>query len=312
MKRLMPSGLITFLQQTPNCVRADLFTLTLPTGAVIYVTDGQFDIVVPSGTPGWTGATQTFRATKYGVWSRGAITSEASFDLSSNTMTLTCVPQQSTMYPGLTVGLLNGAYQGLFDAATVTVQTAYMPLGSYGNVSNGIETKFFGTVTKISQINRTKVVFECGDPLYLLNMKIPYRLFQADCPWSFCDSNCTLSAANYTVSFTAATGSTSQLLKPSTTFTQAAGYFSQGVVKCTAGANVGLSQTVQLHDTTGYLELTAPYLLPVSAGESFSVIKGCNKTMPACVATATTAGTVTNNLINFGGTPYTPVPTTAV
>lgn len=308
----MPTSLITFLQSNTNVMRADLFAVTLPTGAVITTTDGQFDVTVPSGTAGWSGATTTFSASTYGRWNRGSITSEASFDCKANTMALTCVPQPSTTYPNTTIGVLSAALQGLFDAATVTVYTAYMPLGQYGNVSAGIEIKFVGTITKIADVNRVKVDFECADPLYLLNMKVPTRLFQADCPWSFCDSNCTLSAANYTVAFTARTGSTNWTLMPSTAFAQAAGYFTQGVVTCTAGANAGLSQTVKLHDSSGYLELGYPYLLPVAAGDTFSVLKGCSKTMSTCATTKTAAGTTTNNLLYFGGTPYTPVPTSAV
>ena len=227
-------------------------------------------------------------------------------------MSLTCVPQPTTTYPNITLGILNAAMQGLFDAANVTVYTAYMPIGKYGNVSNGLETKFVGTITKISDINRVKVEFDCADPFYLLDMKVPTRLFQADCPWGFCDSNCGLTAASYTVSFTAKTGSSQYLLTPSTAFTQASGYFSQGVVTCTSGANSGLSQTVKLHDSSGNLELGYPFLCPVNAGDTFSVIKGCDKTMSTCATTKTAAGVVTNNLQYFGGTPYTPPPSTAV
>jgi hypothetical protein len=245
MKRLMPTTLISFLQNNSNMVRADLFSITLPTGKVMTTTDGQFDITVPSGTPGWSSSATTFASSTYGRWSRGAITSEAGFGCTSNTMEMTCVPQPSTAYPNTTLGILGAARQGLFDAATVTVYTAYMPFGGYGNVSAGVETKFVGTITKIDDINRTHVAFECADPMYLLKMKVPTRLFQSDCPWSFGDSNCSLSAANYTVAFTATIGSTNWTLMPNTTFSQAAGYFTQGVVTCTAGNNVGLSQTVR-------------------------------------------------------------------
>src|SRR5258706_463816 len=101
MKRLMPSTLITFLQNNPNCLRADLFLILLPTGGAITATDGQFDITVPGGTPGWTGlGPKTFSASTTGVWSRGAITSEAGFSLAGNSMTLTCVPMLTTAYPG--------------------------------------------------------------------------------------------------------------------------------------------------------------------------------------------------------------------
>ena len=306
MKRLFPSSLIEFLQSNQNCLRADLFQISLPNGQTINATSGQWDITVASGTNGWVTpsgsslSTTTFSATQYGVWSRGAITSEASFDLQAGSMSLTCVPQTGTQYPGLSIGILAAALNGLFDGATVTVWTAYMPFGSYGDVSAGIETKFLGTITKINNINSTHVEFDVGDPFYLLNLKVPTRCFKPDCPWSFADGNCNVSggASAYTQAFTAASGSTVWSLTPATAFSQAAGYFTQGVVTCTAGANAGLSQTVKLH-ASGVLTMMNPWLLTPSVGDTFSVIAGCDKT-------PTTCQNKFNNLINFGGTPFVP------
>ena len=305
MKRLMPMSLITFLQNNPNCIRADLITVALPNNQSINATSGQFDITVSSGTAGWTGATTTFSANLYGVWSRGPITSEASFDLNSNTMELTCVPQQSTPYPGLGIGLLSGALNSLFDAAQVTVRTCYMPFGQYGNVSAGIETKFQGQITTINDISRTKVVFECADYLYILNTKVPARIIQSNCPWSFADANCSLSASTYTTNFTAASGTTQWSMVPTTAFSQAAGYFTQGVVKCLTGANAGLSQAVKLHDSSGHLQMMASWLLTPNAGDTFSVIAGCSKDVGTCT-------TKFNNLIHFGGQPLVPVPVSSI
>lgn len=311
MKRLMPAGLITFLQNNRNVFKADLFIITLPTGTVLYATEGQFDITVPSGTPGWTGATTTFNALKYGRWSRGPITSEASFKLSANTMSLTCVAQPATLYPGLTIGILNAALNHLFDGSTVQVLTAYMPMNGYGNVSNGLETKWFGYITKVPSLNRNKVEFECADPFYRLNMKVPSRLFQSNCPWAFCDVNCTLSATNYTVNFLAKTGSTQLILIPVVAFTQAAGYFTQGVVKCTSGQNAGLSQTVKLH-ASGQLSLMVPWILPVAVNDGFSVIAGCDKTLTSCKGRVQANGTPVDNSLHHGGTPFVPPPSTTV
>lgn len=459
MKRLFPSSLIAFLQENPNCSKADCFALTLPTGTVLYATEGQFDItfqaggllnggfenigslpstlpplnwlnnsatlsylspgqfqgaqslgvvttalyggvsqlisapwaagqtfnvsgefysigscasgviihcldsggsilsqtgssttanntwqrvscsiVAPAGTatlrilgvslsagsssfycddirlgtPGWVGPQTTFLSSTNGRWNRGAITSEASFDLKANTMNLTCLPQQNTVYPGTSIGILNAAWNGLFDVAQVQVWTAYMPAGGYGNVSAGIETKWTGYITKINDINRIQVEFECSDPLYIANtIKIPTRLFQPSCPLGFCDSNCTLNAADYTVAFTAKTGSTQFVLTPVTAFTQAAGWGTQGVVTCTAGANKGLSQSVKTHDTSGNLELMNPWLMPVAAGDTFTLLAGCDKSMNACATRVQANGTPINNLIHIEATPYTPMPTTA-
>lgn len=305
MKRLMPSSLISFLQANPNCDRADLFSIALPNGQTITATGGQLDITVPSGTPGWTGSTTAFAANQFGVWTRGAITSEAGFDLNSNTMELTCVPQQSTPYPGLSIGLLSGALNSLFDAAEVTVQTAYMPIGQYGNVGAGIETKFVGQITKINDISRTKVVFEAADYLYLLNMKVPTRLIQSNCPWSFADANCQLNPATFTTNFTAAAGTTTFTMVPTAAFSQPAGYYTQGVVTCIAGANAGLSQAVKLHDTSGHLQTMYPWLLAPNVGDTFSVIAGCDKSVGTCTQKF-------NNLIHFGGMPFSPVSSAAI
>jgi len=314
MKRLMPSSLITFLQANPNCIKADLFVIKLPTGTTIYLTEGQFNITVPSGTGGWPGATTTFVATTYGRWTRGAITSDASFNLSANSMTLTCVPTLSTVYPGTTTGILSAAFNGLFDAAAVNVYTAYMPLASYGNVSAGIETKFVGFVEKINKINRTMVEFEVQDPLFILNEKIPKRLIQSSCPWSFGDTNCNVAGglAAFTQAFTAKTGSTKFTLIPVTAFTQAVGYFTQGVVTCTAGANAGLSATVKLHDASGNINVVLPWIFPIVAGDTFTVVVGCDKSATACKTRKTAAGSAVDNTIHFGGAIDVPVPDKAV
>jgi hypothetical protein len=317
MKRLMPSSLITFLQQNPSCLKADLFSIALPTGTVMNVTEAQFDITVPTGTNGWTKTdgvtalpTTTFASSTYGKWFRGAITSEASFGLEANSMKLTCNAQQSTAYPNLTLGILGAAFNGLFDACQVSVYTCYMPFGQYGNVSNGIETKFFGLIENLDAIDRTHVEFKVQDPLYLFNQKVPSRIIQTGCSWSFCDANCTLAAATYTQSFTLKSGSTNTTLTPVTAFTQPTGWATQGKVTCVTGNNAGLSQTVKLHDSSGNLEMVLPWLLPVAAGDTFTVIAGCDKSATACANRVTAAGGAVDNLINFSGAIAVPVQST--
>ena len=312
MKRLVPPSLITFWQNNPTCHRADCTAITLPTGQTIHVTSGQWDITFLPSTPGWTGGQVTFYATKYGVWTRGKITSEATTKCSSNTMDLTCVPQQATKYPGTQIGILAAAANHLFDAAKVWVYTAYMPIGQYGNVSAGIETKFQGSVSQAPKIQRNVVLFECGDPFYLMNMKVPARILQSNCPWGFADVNCTLAASDYTVQFRAA-GNSQVSLTPTTAFTQPAGYFAQGVCTCLTGANAGLSQTVKTY-AGGVLTLTLPFLAPVAPGDTFSVIKGCDKTPTTCADTAKTDGTPEPKdfRVRFGGTPLIPPPSLAI
>lgn len=288
MKRLMPNSLITFLQ-TPanaNCTRADLFVITLPNGQLMYATDGQLDIKVPSGTGGWTGSTTTFSASNYGRWKRGPITSEASFDLNANTMSLTCVPQQGTSFPGVTgIGILGGAHAGLFDKSNVTVYTAYMPHGSYGNVSAGLETKFVGTLLKLNKLNRIMVEFDCSDPLYLLGSsnKVPSRAFGSMCPWVYGDSNCNPVGGIKSQNLTVASGPSSSAITPTVTTGNYAtsGFYSQGVVKFTSGILSGLSFTVAKH-ASGTLQFLPPILTSPSAGDTFTVTAGCDLTYSTC------------------------------
>ena len=316
MKRLLKpsqSLAVAWLQANPNCLKADCFVITLPTGVNLYVTEGQWDLTVPAAmAPVSLGGQTTFKATQYGRWTRGKIESEASTKINSGTMSLTCVPQPGTNFPGTPLGVLNGALNHLFDGATVWVYTAYMALGAYGTVSV-LETKFQGSITECPKLNRPLVAFEVADPNFLLNMKVPSRLFQSNCPWCFCDANCGLSTANYTVTFTAAAASTQLVLSPVTAFAPAAGYFAQGVVKCLTGMNAGLSQTVRAH-ASGKLTLTVPFLLSVNAGDTFSVIKGCDKTLSTCANTLRANGTLesANYQTRFGGTPFVPPPSSAI
>jgi len=305
----MPASLITFLQNNKNCLRADLFTILLPTGQTLTATSGPWDITVPVNTPGWGGPTTTFYSVQNGKWSRGSVTSEASFNLTSSSMSLTLAPQVGTAYPGLSIGMLSAAANGLFDAATVLVYTAYMPIGQYGTVSAGIETKFFGTITKVTEITRVLVEFECSDPFFLLNLKVPQRLLQTNCPWSFGDGNCNPpgGAAAHTQTFTAGSGSNQWVLNPTAVpgNLAVAEYYAQGPVKCLTGQNAGLSQMVKFHNTTvPILQMMNKWLLPVNPGDTFSVLAGCDKSFPTCTNKF-------NNAIHYAGMPFIPIPTTA-
>jgi uncharacterized phage protein (TIGR02218 family) len=311
MKRKFPSTLKAFLAGNTNWYEADCFLFQLPNGQTMNVTTGQWDITFRADTPGWGGPQTTFYSANFGQWSRGAITSEAGFSLAANTMDLTCMVDDSTLFPGLSINMLAAAHSHLFDGATVWVYTAYMPTDGYGNVSTGIETKFQGVIQRATKLSRGLIEFEVADPLFLLNMKVPGRVIQTNCSNQFTDANCGLNPADYTVNVTATSGSNAFEIFAS--MPQAAGYFTQGVVKCLSGANVGWSQTVKAH-TSGLLTLMRPFVLPVSAGDTFAVIKGCDKTVSTCAGTTRANGTPEPNNFRtrFGGQPFTPPPTAAI
>jgi len=230
-------------------------------------------------------------------------------------MDLTAIVQPDTVYPGLTIGILNAAFNHLFDNATVWVYTVYMPLGQYGNVSNGVETKWQGSIMNCDPIGRNQVKFQCADPLYLLSQKVPGRVFQTNCPYQFADARCGLTAANYTHGFWAAGTSTQTTLTATSAApnTQPDGYFTQGVVTCVTGANAGLSQTVKSY-AGGVITTMSAWLLPVTAGDLFSVIRGCAKTPTACAGATYNNGTPEpqNWQLRYGGDPFMPPPSSAM
>jgi uncharacterized phage protein (TIGR02218 family) len=315
MKRLTPIGLYNWLATQTNVIKAECFAIG-PTqnGQTIYVTDGPFDITIPTGTGGFvksTGAamgTTTFSSSQWGHWSRGgALTSMAAMDIKAETWSLVCIAEQLVTMPGLSsIGLLNGILNGLFDAAPVSFWTCWFPTKKYGYMGNGVEFMFSnGLISKFTDINRSRVELEVADCNYYANQKVPSRIYKPACPWSVGDGNCGLSLAGTSVGgyhmtqvFTAKSTSTSYNLVPNTAFAQPAGYFTQGVVTCTIGNNAGLSQTVKLH-ASGSLTLDNPFLLPVATGDTFSVIVGCDHSQTACLVKFA-------NLINYGGTDYVP------
>lgn len=314
MKRLIkPStgAAQTWWNANRNAIKADCFVLSLPTGQTLYSTEGQWDLTVPSGMSP-TGVAVTFKSIEYGVWSRDKITSESGFKCQANDMTLSVIPKVGSVYPGISISILNAAVNHLFDAAHVWVWTAYMPLGQYGTVEV-LETKWQGWVLKSPKIGRVECTFECGDPMFLMNQKVPSRLIQSQCFKSFADSNCGLTASEYTVDFTASSASTQYSLTPTSAFSQAAGYFTQGIVTCLTGANAGLSQTVKAN-AGGTLTMTMPWLLPVAPGDTFAAIKGCDQTPTTCAGMTQASGTPEpkNWQLRFGGTPFVPAPSAAI
>jgi uncharacterized phage protein (TIGR02218 family) len=280
----------------------DLFDITPANGFVIRATDGQMDINFGG---------YTYFAAKYGRWKRGQITSEANFDMNSNEMELTftdldvdaggpvMVPQTSS---GIT--LLRGILKGFFDAANVIVHTVYMP--TYGDVAYGAELKYQGDIISVKDLDRAKASFGVADMLYRLRQPWPPNVYQSSCRHSLFNGNCALDRTVFRQARTLAAGSTPSTLVVSSAAT-AIGIdplpFTQGYVTFTSGDNGGLTFTIREQLSATQFQLDAPTFAPVAAGQTLYLYPGCNKLMSTCSGKY-------NNLIHFGGQPYTPVPET--
>jgi uncharacterized phage protein (TIGR02218 family) len=255
----------------------------------------------------------TFYASKFGAWERGKITSEASFDLKANEMTLNLMAPGTLAYPNTTVTMMGAAQLGLFDAALVQVWTAYWPIGKMPNpyiALWGVETKFAGFIKPNGSFSRSKLEFEVADALYLLNLKLPRNVIQASCRHTLYDANCTMLPTNFKsggiggVAMVAA-GSTRQNIFSAGSLGQSPPYFTQGYITMLTGQNAGLSFSIKNQISTTNLLLAAAMPLPLAIGDTFVAFAGCDKSEATCNAKFA-------NLAHFGGQPFVPIPEVAI
>ena len=300
--------LLAFLQSRQEFQRADLFVIQMANGQAITATDWQIDILNAGAPP------QNYFATKFGRWSRGPITSQASFQPGANEMELkVTIPNDATVnYPGTNIPLLQTVATGLFDRATVWISRAYAALDP--NVNNrhangfdtslGLEMLWMGDITSIKSLDRSQCTFGCHDLLYRLNLQTPPNLIQSPCRFTLFDGHCALSAAAFQVAAQVAGGSTQTVIN-TTGVLPAVGSdslpYPLGVVKFTSGANLDLAGKVKAQNSTTQIVLDAPFVFPVQIGDQFTITPGCDLLQATCLNRY-------NNLIHFGGFPFTPQP----
>jgi uncharacterized phage protein (TIGR02218 family) len=306
--------LLDFLLTHFEYDRADLFLILLANGQFIASTDYQLDVLNAGAPP------TSYFATKFGVWSRGAITSEASFSCNSNTMTLkVTVPTDpvtdqlaAVFFPGTNAPLFQTVSSGLFDKAQVWVFTAYQaPSAELPNrhpngfdTSLGLEVKFMGDITGINSLSRSQCTFNVADLMYRLNLNSPPNLIQSPCRFTLFDQHCALSAASFQVAGQVAAGSTQVILNTTAPLgavgTDALPY-ALGIVKFTSGQNAGLAAKIKQQNSTTQFVLDVPFVLTINIGDQFILQPGCDLTQATCA-------TKYLNAIHFGGAPYTPQP----
>jgi uncharacterized phage protein (TIGR02218 family) len=80
--------------------------------------------------------------------------------------------------------------------------------------------------------------------------------------------------------------------------------YNQGTIIGVGGLNAGQKRTIS-QVTGGVVSLLKAWLYPVSIGDTFQLLPGCDHTTATCNNTF-------SNLIHFGGFPYIPPPELAV
>ncbi|MEO6964996.1 MAG: DUF2163 domain-containing protein [Acidobacteriaceae bacterium] len=290
----IPMALLDFLLSTDveSTYIADLFTVTLTNGLVLYATDGQLPIHFGG---------KTFLPSRWGAWhvtgttcDLGPMSASAEFEVFSDS---------EELLPNWNISLNEAAQLGLFDAATILIQTVYMP-DVWDDTALGAVIRFGGQITTFTPIGRTTLKGEAKPFTFTLNQNMPRKLLQPSCGWTLGDSGCTVKLANFTFPNAVGAGTSNIVIVPSTAFAQADGYYTQGRITFTSGANNGLSGYIQSH-LGGNLRLSRPFPFPVAVGDTFNATAGCDHTMLTCQQKF-------SNLIpgglpnNFGGHPFIP------
>jgi uncharacterized phage protein (TIGR02218 family) len=106
---------------------------------------------------------------------------------------------------------------------------------------------------------------------------------------------CVLSKADFAHNVVAVEGSAKNAVQIASGFDD--GYFTQGTMMCTSGANIGVSRSIKTF-ANNIATPAQPFGNAVQEGDTFTFWRGCAKTMVACKAY--------NNMANFRGFPFLP------
>jgi uncharacterized phage protein (TIGR02218 family) len=279
----------------PQVNFADLYTITLVGGQVYRYTSGDGDIT-------FGGAVYLSRDVQI---KRNAV--HAMLGLQVGTIELDISPNSDATGAGaneiLGIPVLQAIAEGTLDGANVLVQRGFMAIGTYGAPVSPLVWIFEGPLTEVTKVGKTGATVTVSGLPYLLNTQIPNALYQPGCRHTLFDGGCTLTRASFATASAAMAGSSVAAIV--TSLAQPDGYFAQGVIVFTSGANDGLSRGIATH-AGGVLTLSIGLPVIPSVGDTFTVYPGCDKTQATC------ASSKFSNLIHFGGQPYTPVPETII
>ena len=261
---------------------ADLITLTLKTGDVLRYTSLDMPL--------------TYAAATYVpiVMQRGRTRVVTGIEVDSLDLSLFPTDAQTV----LGNPFLSAAHAGVFDGAELRLDRAYM--ATWGNTAPGVINLFDGRVSDI-ELDGLEVRLRVTSFLELLNTRMPRNVYQAACINSLYDTACGASRAAFAVTATAKAPSSRELI--SATLPQAAGYFTQGVIQMTSGANAGLFRNVKLFGSDQFF-LSMPLPYAVAVGDTFTAWPGCDKSLTTCTSKF-------SNAARFRGMPWIPTPETA-
>ena len=280
-----PGGTVSLLNSGQPFVMADLYTLTLSGG----------------GVTRWTGHSTalTFNGNTWAagpVLTRGSISHKVGTQASTLEITLAAT-LSDTINGTAVIPFITG--KGL-DGAQLKLERAFLP--SWFSPITGTLIDFAGFVTSVKNVTRSTATLTVSSGMIRLNVNMGPDLYQSPCLNVLFSTACGLTKASFAVS--GAVSGTPTATAFNTNLTAADGYFSQGVILFTSGANNGVQRAVRTHlNASGALTMTFPLPAAPAAADTFTIWPGCDHTLATCKAKF--AG---DNSIHFRGQPFIPVP----
>jgi uncharacterized phage protein (TIGR02218 family) len=279
------NNLVTWLQSATEIRMADLYTITLTAGTVLRYTTWDSTLVV-SGNTFLTGPPN---------FERTAIEEKLGMEVSTIEPTISA--SATDLVNG--VPILQAIAQGLFDGAVFRIDRLFMD--STG-VQIGTVIRFAGFIGPVDELSRSYAKITVNAGTELLQMQLPAVILQPGCTNTLFDARCGLIKASFAEANAVQAGSTvNKLISLSA---KADGYYDNGQIAFTSGANAGLVKAVKTYAGQQFT-FNSPLPFVPNAGDSFTAYPGCDKTQATCTDKF-------SNLVNFEGFPYVPVPETAI
>lgn len=210
----------------------------------------------------------------------------------------------------LTVSTESAIEAGIWDNAAVLIFEARWDSPPATLDTQQIIVLKDGYLGRVDRQN-LRFVAEVQDKKSRLDLRIG-RVFTPTCPWrsavwngttfvpeAVCNADLTSHIHTGTVT---SVGSDPRMIFSASAQAEAAGYYNEGIVAFTSGPNAGLgmlsSMDIRRYENQQFL-LHRPLPYAVAVGNTFTAVRGDNKTFQTCQ-------TVFDNAANFGGFPYLP------
>lgn len=280
MKTVTPE-LAALLNGSTQFLMADLLTIRTASGTVLRYTNADVDVVVGAST--FSARGPLIRRSRV----------RAALGLQVDTLELTINAGPGHLLDGSP--LTAAAVSGALDGASVLLERAF--LADWAQPAVGTLVLFSGQVSDVSG-TRTETQLTVKSALELLNIKMPRNIYQPSCLNTLYDTSCGASRDAVTVAGSL-TGTANTVRQVQSGRTEAVGWFDQGVIEFTGGANAGVRRTVKSY-AAGQFSFALPLPAQPQAGDAFRAWPGCDKTRATCQAKF-------SNAARFRGFPFIPV-----